>query len=104
MNPPATPTAGNPIPPPIEERVAALEQSIETGREEHRDITDALERLTAKVAQLEVFLANGDGGLTLSIKHRRVKFAGSLSLPWLMGVLGGGSGGSWAIGRLAGVW
>ena len=92
------------MPPPVEERVAALEHSFREGRDEHKDIAETLERLTAQVARLEVYLANGNGGLTVSVRHKRLRFAGSLSLPWLMGLLGGGSGGGWALGHLLGAW
>ena len=61
-------------------------------------------RLTAQVAKLEVDLSNGNGGLTFPVKSQRVKFAGSLSLPWLFGILGGGSGAGWGLGRLLGAW
>ncbi len=43
-----------------EERVAALEQLSQQGREEHKDIADTLEKLTAQVSKLEVYLANGN--------------------------------------------
>ena len=92
------------MPPPIEERVAALEQSYHDGRQEHVEIADTLRELTAQVARLEVYLANGNGGLSLTVQQKRVRFAGSISLPWLMGILGGGSGGGWAVGRVLGVW
>ena len=92
------------MPPPLEERVAALEQSYQEGREEHREIAEALDHLKTRFARMEVYLANGNGGFTLSVKNRRVRFAGSLSLPWLMGIMGGGSGGGWVIGRLFGAW
>ena len=88
----------------LEERVAKLEEAIDEGRREHRDIAATLERLTAQVAKLEVYLENGNGGLTFSVKNKRVKFAGSLSLPWVVGILGGGSGAGWGLGRFLGAW
>ena len=88
----------------LDERVAALEQLFQQGREEHKDIADTLEKLADQVSKLEVYLANGNGGLTLSVKNKRVKFAGSLSLPWLMGIIGGGSGAGWALGAVLGAW
>ena len=90
--------------PPIEERVAALEHSLRQGLDEHEQIGEALTELTKSVARLEVYLANGNGGLTVSVRQKRIRFAGSLSLPWLMGLLGGGSGGGWILGRLLGAW
>ena len=89
---------------PIEERVARLEQSFREGRSEHKDIAETLEQVTAQVAKLEVYLANADGGMTISVKGKRVKFAGSINLPWLMGILGGGGGAGWGLGRLFGAW
>ena len=89
---------------PIEERVARLEQSFREGRSEPKDIAETLEQITAQVAKLEVYLSNGNGGMTISVKGKRIKFAGSLSLPWLMGILGGGGGADWGIGHFLGVW
>ena len=66
---------------PIEERVARLEASFHQGRQEHKDIAETLEQITAQVAKLEVYLSNGNGGMTVSVKGKRVKFAGSVSLP-----------------------
>ena len=89
----------------IEERVAALEQLFQQGREEHKDIAATLERLGAQVSKLEVYLANGNGGLTLSVRDKRVKFAGSMALPWSLTLVGGGSGGvGWLLGRVFGAW
>ena len=88
----------------LDERVAALEQLFQQGREEHKDIADTLEKLTAQVAKLEVYLENANGGITVSVRGKRVKFAGSVSLPWLMGILGGSSGAGWNLGRLLGAW
>ena len=89
----------------IEERVAALEQLFQQGREEHKDIADTLEKLTAQVSKLEVYLANGNGGLTLSVRDKRVKFAGSLALPLSLTLVGGGGGGvGWLLGRVFGAW
>ena len=90
--------------PTLEERVAALEESFRQGREEHREIADTLREITSQVAKLEVYLENGNGGLTFSVKNKRVKFAGSVSLPWLVGILGGGTGAGWGLGRLFGAW
>ena len=39
-----------------------------------------------------------------SVKNKRVKFAGNLPLPWLVDILGGGSGTCWGLGRLFGAW
>ena len=89
---------------PIEERVARLEQSFRQGRNEHQDIADSLKEITDQVAKLEVYLANANGGMTISVKGKRVKFAGSVSLPWLMGILGSGGGAGWGIGRIFGAW
>ena len=89
---------------PIEERVARLEESFRQGRNEHQDIAEALKEITEQVAKPEVYLANANGGFTISVKGKRVKFAGSLSLPWLMGILGGGGGAGWGIGRIFGAW
>ena len=89
---------------PIEERVARLEASFHQGRQEHKDIAETLEQITAQVAKLEVYLSNGNGGLTFSVKNKRVKFAGSVSLPWLFGILGGSGGAGWGIGRMFGAW
>ena len=55
-----------------EERVAALEQLSQQGREEHQAIADTLEKLTAQVSKLEVYLANSNGGMTVSVKNKRV--------------------------------
>ncbi len=38
----------------LEERVAALEQGLQDGRQEHVDIADTLRELAAQVARLEV--------------------------------------------------
>ena len=89
---------------PIEEREAQLETSFHQGRQEHKDIAETLEQITAQVAKLEVYLSNGNGGMTVSVKGKRVKFAGSVSLPWLMGILGGGGGAGWGLGRFLGAW
>ena len=86
-----------------EERVAALEPLFQQGREEHREIADTLENLTVQVSKLEVYLANGNGGLTLSVRDKRVKFAGSLALPWSL-TLAGGGGVGWLLGRVFGAW
>ena len=88
----------------LDQRVAALEQLFQQGRQEHKDIADTLKKLTAQVAKLEVYLANGNGGLTLTVRRKRLRFAGSLSLPWLMGILGGGGGAGWGLGRFLGAW
>lgn len=88
----------------LDERVAALERQAKQGREERQEIAETLERLTTQVAKLEVYLENANGGFTVSVKGKRVKFAGSVSLPWLMGILGGGGGASWGLGRILGAW
>ena len=86
----------------IEERVASLEKLFQ---QEHKDIAATLERLGAQVSKLEVYLANGNGGLTLSVRDKRVKFAGSMALPWSLTLVGGGSGGvGWLLGRVFGAW
>ena len=90
---------------PLDERVAALEQLFQQGREEHQDIARTLEKLTAQVSKLEVYLANGNGGLTLSVRDKRLKFAWSLPLPWSLTLIGGGgSGVGWLLGRVFGAW
>ena len=61
---------------PIEERVARLEESFRQGRNEHQDIAEALKEITEQVAKPEVYLANANGGFTISVKGKRVKFAG----------------------------
>ena len=89
----------------IEERVSSLEKLFQQGRQEHKDIADTLERLAAQVSKLEVYLANGNGGLTLSVRNKRVKFAGSMALPWSLTLVGGGGGGvGWLLGRVFGAW
>ena len=88
----------------LEQRVAALEESARQGREADQRVASTLEALAAQVSKLEVYLSNGNGGFSLTVRHKRVRFAGSISLPWLMGFLGGGSGGGWALGRLFGAW
>ena len=86
----------------IEERVASLEKLFQ---QEHKDIADTLEKLAAQVSKLEVYLANSNGGLTLSVRDKRVKFAGSMALPWSLTLVGGGSGGvGWLLGRVFGAW
>ena len=73
--------------------------------EGHKEIAAALSKITARVAKLEVYLTKGNGGLTILVKGKRgkrVKFDGSLSLPWLVGILGGGSGAGRGIGRVFG--
>ena len=90
--------------PTLDQRVAALERSVHQGRDEHHSIAERLDTLAGEVGKLEVFLSNGDGGLTVPVKRRTIKFAGSISLPWLMGILGGGGGAGWTIGRLTGAW
>ena len=89
----------------IEQRVAALERLFEQGRQEHQDIAETLNALTAQIAKLEVYLSNGNGGLTFSVKNKRVKFAGSVPLPWSLTLAGGGgSGVGWLLGRAFGAW
>ena len=87
----------------LDERVAALEQLFQQGREEHKEIADTLEKSTAHVSKLKVYLANGNGGMTVSVKNKRLKFAGPLPLPWSLTLIGGGSGGvGWLLGRVFG--
>ena len=82
-----------------------MEQLFQQGREEHKAIADTLEKLAAQVSKLEVYLANGNGGMTVSVKNKRLKFAGSLSLPWSLTLVGGGGGGvGWLLGRVFGAW
>ena len=73
------------------------------GLEEHGKIATRLEKLTAQVAKLEVYRENGNGGLTVSIKGKRIKFAGNLSLPWLIGIMGGSGAVGWGVGRVFGM-
>ena len=88
----------------LEDRISALEESSRQGRDERQEIAETLEKLTVQVAKLEVYLENANGGITVSVRGKRVKFAGSVSLPWLMGILGGSSGAGWGLGRLLGAW
>ncbi len=88
----------------LDERVAALEQLSQQEREERKEIAETLQKLTVQVAKLEVYLENANGGITVSVRNKRVKFAGFLSLPWLVGILSAASGGSWSLGRLFGAW
>ena len=82
----------------LEDRISALEESSRQGRNERQEIAETLEKLTVQVAKLEVYLENANGGITISVRNKRVKFAGSLSLPWLVGLLGSGSGAGWGLG------
>ena len=79
----------------LEERVAVLEEVTRQGREEHQSFAESLEFLTAEVAKLGVYLSSGNGGFTISVKNKRVKFAGSVSFPWLLGIVSGGGGAGW---------
>ena len=90
--------------PTLEERIASLEDSSRQGRDERQEIAETLEELTVQVAKLEVYLENANGGITVSVKGKRVKFAGSVSLTWFVGLLDGGSGAGWGLGRLSGAW
>ena len=88
----------------LEDRISALEESSRQGRNERQEIAETLEKLTVQVAKLEVYLSNGNGGFTLSVKGKRVRFAGSLSIPWFLGIIGGSSGAGWGLGRVFGAW
>ena len=90
--------------PTLDERVAVVEEGLRLGREEHQEFAAALDKLALQIAKLEVYLEQKNGGFTVSVKDKHVKFAGSLSLPWLIGLLGGGSGAGWGLGRLFGAW
>ena len=68
------------------------------GVEEHREIADRLEKLTAYGVKLEVYLSNGNGRFTLSVKGKRVRFVGRLSIPWFLGIVGGRGGAGWRLG------
>ncbi len=92
------------VDPNIQQRVATLEESARQGDEAHQQINQTLEELIAQVAKLEVYLAN-NGGFTLSVRDKRVKFAGSVPLPWSLTLAGGSGGGvGWLVGRMFGVW
>lgn len=88
----------------IEERVSALEESARQGGEVHRIVADSLKALEKQVGELLLYLSS-NGGVTLSVRDKRVKFAGSVSLPWAMALFGSSSGGvGWLLGRVFGAW
>ena len=90
--------------PTLDERVAVVEEGLRLGREEHQEFAAALEKLALQIAKLEVYLEQKNGGFTVSVKDKHVKFAGSLSLPWLMGIITACGGGGFGLGKLFGAW
>ena len=90
--------------PTLDERVAIVEETLRLGREEHREFAETMDRLALQIAKLEVYLEQKNGGFTVSVKDKHVKFAGSLSLPWLVGIISAFGGGGFGLGKLFGAW
>ena len=67
--------------PTLDERVAVVEEGLRLGREEHQEFAAALDKLALQIAKLEVYLEQKNGGFTVSVKDKHVKFAGSLIAP-----------------------
>jgi len=86
-----------------EERIAVLEDSAERGEQFHKAVVEAIQGVKAEIANLQTYLS-ANGGLTITFKERRVKFAGSLSIAWLLGLGSGGGGVGWFLGRVFGAW
>ena len=88
----------------LDERVAVVEETLRLGRDEHREFADALEQLAEQMAKMNVYLENRNGGFTISVKDKHVKFAGSLSLPWLMGIITACGSGGFGLGKFFRAW
>ena len=88
----------------LDERVAIVEETLRLGREEHQQFADSLDQLAVGMAKMNVYLENRNGGFTISVKDKHIKFAGNLSLPWLMGIITACGGGGFGIGKLFGAW
>ena len=87
-----------------EERLAVLEEASEKGEALHGKLLTAIGAIKLEVAGLQTFLST-NGGVTVSIRQGKVKFAGSVSIKLLTGILGtGGSGLGWLVGRVFGAW
>ena len=85
------------------ERIATLEANQEHGMRDHAAIFAAIEDVKGQIAGLETYLS-ANGGFTLTIKERRIKFAGSVPIPWSILALGSISSGGAGLGKLLGLW
>lgn len=68
----------------FEDRIAALEDAQES-------IAGALQAMQEQLTTLLAHSAS-NGGLSVIIRDRRIRFSGSVPVPWTLGVLGLGVG------------
>ena len=80
--------------------MTGFETRITTLEDGHRSIAEALQaiqgQLTTVQKETAVLVAHlsTNGGISVVVRERRVKFTGSMPIPWTLGLLGlGGVGG-----------
>lgn len=80
----------------FETRITALEDG-------HRSNAEALLTIQEQLATLLALMA-ADGGVSVVVRDRRVKFSGSLPIPWTLTALGSIGAGIGVLTKLLGAW
>lgn len=81
----------------FEDRITALEGAQE-------NIAETLQTMQEQLTTLLVHSAS-NGGVSVIVRDRRVKFTGSMPIGWTLSVLGASAGGVMGVlGKVFGVW